>query len=86
MIPGTWVPRRGDDGEVVGWIDKTVAERALVSTYRLGLSVGPGRRLAGCGAGPRIAHVYDDRIVLTDAWTTNAVVSPVQRSFAPPPV
>ncbi len=41
MIPETWIPHRRDDGEVVGWIDMTVAEPALVPIDRLGRPMGP---------------------------------------------
>lgn len=104
MIPSTWIPHRRDDGEVVGWIDMTVAEPQLVPVDRLGRSLEPvddwheaeealegiGLRFlmdrfvfdesggaigeanveaGGGGTVVRIAHVYDDRIVLSTALT-----------------
>ncbi|GAA1734034.1 hypothetical protein SAMN06265174_102222 [Dietzia kunjamensis subsp. schimae] len=92
MIPETWIPHRRDDGEVVGWIDMTVAEPALVPIDRLGRPMGPvddwheaeaalervGLRFlmdrylvdeGGRDTAVRIAHVYDDRIVLSTALT-----------------
>ncbi|WP_295650257.1 hypothetical protein [uncultured Dietzia sp.] len=96
MIPETWIPHRRDDGELVGWIDMTVAEPRLVPIDRLGrpletvddwfeaeeaLDVIGLHFLAerfvysesgSSDADPltvRIAHVYDDRIVLTTALT-----------------
>lgn len=97
VIPETWIPHRRDDGELVGWIDMTVAEPRLVPIDRLGRALEPvddwfeaeetldgiGLRFlaerfvypeAGEGAGAevvtvRIAHLYDDRIVLTTALT-----------------
>lgn len=106
MLPESWIPHRRDDGELVGWIDMTVAEPKLVPIDRLGRALDPvddwfeaeealeaiGLRFLaeryvyrGVG-GPdddkdddddepaqaitvRIAHVYDDRIVLTTALT-----------------
>lgn len=41
MIPETWIPHKRDDGEVVGWIDMTVAEPQLVPVDRLGRPLGP---------------------------------------------
>lgn len=95
MIPATWIPHRRDDGELVGWIDMTIAEPCMVPIDRLGRALEPvddwfeaeealdaiGLRFlaerfvyreAGACAGDvtvRIAHLYDDRIVLTTALT-----------------
>ena len=41
MIPETWIPHRRHDGEVVGWIDMTVAEPRLVPIDRLGRALEP---------------------------------------------
>lgn len=41
MIPETWIPYRRDDGEVIGWIDMTVAAPALVPIDRLGRALDP---------------------------------------------
>lgn len=41
MIPETWIPHRRDDGELVGWIDMTVAEPRLVPIDRLGRALEP---------------------------------------------
>ena len=41
MIPASWVPHRRDDGEVVGWIDMTVAEPLVVPIDRLGRPMDP---------------------------------------------
>lgn len=41
MIPATWIPHRRDDGEVVGWIDMTVAEPLFVPIDRLGRPLEP---------------------------------------------
>ena len=92
MIPASWVPHRRDDGEVVGWIDMTVAEPLVVPIDRLGRPMDPvddwheaeqvlervGLRFlmdrfvmdeGGRETVVRIAHVYDDRIVLSTALT-----------------
>lgn len=96
MLPDTWIPHRRSDGELIGWIDMTVAEPRLVPIDRLGRALEPvddwfeaderleaiGLRFlaerfeyveAGSAPGEavtvRIAHVYDDRIVLTTALT-----------------
>lgn len=91
-VPETWIPHRRDDGEVIGWIDMTVAEPALVPIDRLGRPLDPvddwslaeealdavglrflmGRYLVDEGGREtvvRIAHVFDDRIVLSTALT-----------------
>lgn len=91
-VPATWIPHRRDDGEVVGWIDMTVAEPRLVPVDRLGRPLGEvddwhqaeesleavglrflmDRFVVTEGDGEtvvRIAHVYDDRIVLSTALT-----------------
>ena len=92
MIPASWVPHRRDDGEVVGWIDMTVAEPLVVPIDRLGRPLDPvddwheaEQVLEGVGLRflmdryvidegdretvVRIAHVYEDRIVLSTALT-----------------
>lgn len=93
MIPESWIPHRRDDGEVIGWIDMTVAAPRLVPIDRLGRpletvddweeaehaldAVGlrflMDRYVVDEGGGRetvvRIAHVYDDRIVLSTALT-----------------
>lgn len=91
-IPETWIPHRRDDGELVGWIDMTVAEPLLVPVDRLGRALDPvddwheaeqvldgiglrflmGRYVVDEGGREtvvRIAHIYDDRIVLTTTLT-----------------
>lgn len=91
-VPETWIPHRRDDGEVIGWIDMTVAEPVLVPVDRLGRPLDPvddwhlaeetletvGLRFlmdryvvdeGGRDTVVRIAHVYDDRIVLSTALT-----------------
>lgn len=110
MLPDTWIPHRREDGELIGWIDMTVAEPRIVPIDRLGRALEPvddwfeaeealemiglrflaeryvygadGGAAGHRGAGGiddddeparpvtvRIAHVYDDRIVLTTALT-----------------
>lgn len=89
---GTWIPHRRDDGELIGWIDMTVAEPLLVPIDRLGRPLEPvddwgeaEEALDAIGLGflmgrytypehgrevaVRIAHLYDDRIVLSTALT-----------------
>lgn len=41
MTPETWIPHRREDGEVVGWIDMTVAEPRFVPIDRLGRALEP---------------------------------------------
>lgn len=92
MIPDTWIAHRRDDGEVVGWIDMTVAEPQIVPIDRLGRPLEPvddwheaeqvldgvGLRFLmdryvvkedGRDTVVRIAHVYEDRLVLSTALT-----------------
>ncbi|MCT1515656.1 hypothetical protein [Dietzia cercidiphylli] len=92
MIPEAWIPHRREDGELIGWIDMTVAEPLLVPIDRLGRRLDPvdewhdaedvldeiGLRFLmdryvveeeGRDTVVRIAHVYDDRIVLSTALT-----------------
>ena len=119
MLPDTWIPHRREDGELIGWIDMTVADPRIVPIDRLGRALEQvddwfeaeealeaiglrflaqrfeyrGPRLAAQDQGQeqdqdqephqdqdqddddvepitvRIAHVYDDRIVLTTALT-----------------
>lgn len=110
MLPETWIPHRREDGELIGWIDMTVADPRMVPIDRLGRALDPvddwfeaeealeaiglrflaERYVYGADGGAaghrgaegnddddepgrpvtvRIAHVYDDRIVLTTALT-----------------
>ena len=41
MLPDTWIPHRRADGELIGWIDMTVAEPKLVPIDRLGRALEP---------------------------------------------
>lgn len=41
MLPETWIPHRREDGELIGWIDMTVAEPNLVPIDRLGRAMDP---------------------------------------------
>ena len=41
MFPETWIPHRREDGELIGWIDMTVAEPKLVPIDRLGRAMDP---------------------------------------------
>lgn len=41
MLPETWIPHRREDGELIGWIDMTVAEPKLVPIDRLGRAMDP---------------------------------------------
>lgn len=41
MLPESWIPHRRDDGELIGWIDMTVAEPRLVPIDRLGRALEP---------------------------------------------
>lgn len=41
MLPESWIPHRREDGELIGWIDMTVAEPKLVPIDRLGRAMDP---------------------------------------------
>lgn len=41
MLPETWIPHRREDGELIGWIDMTVAEPQMVPIDRLGRALEP---------------------------------------------
>ena len=41
MLPDTWIPHRREDGELIGWIDMTVAEPQMVPIDRLGRALEP---------------------------------------------
>ena len=41
MLPDTWIPHRREDGELIGWIDMTVADPQMVPIDRLGRALEP---------------------------------------------
>ena len=41
MLPDTWIPHRREDGELIGWIDMTVADPRIVPIDRLGRALEP---------------------------------------------
>ncbi|MDX2357064.1 hypothetical protein [Dietzia sp. PP-33] len=92
MIPDAWIPHRREGGEVIGWVDMTIADPQLVPIDRLGRARDPvdtwheaeealeeiGLRFlmdrfaleeGGRDTLVRIAHLYEDRIVLSTALT-----------------